>query len=394
MRRLAVIVSAPGLAGASVPEMDGFVHRWRSLLPEIEVAVDQVEYFSLSWPRGDLVPRLVDRPVHQIPVARPRGSRRDRAGRLATRLAPSAFATRSERAIVAAVRARGCDAAVVMGVHRSPDLARSLSFAVPTVLFAEERTPEGPDDWGLAPGVVGRVEAIALRRAMRAVRAVVVIAGHEVAWASAVYGRPVVVVPHSVDVPSAGPSVPASHTAAAGLRDVFVVGNFAAARNAAGLADVLDAMARRPAPPGFRLAVASGMPLHPQLLERAGSAGMQVLGVVDDPLPHYRSAVATLVPAFDVRGVKTTILQGWAAGCPVVAAAPSAASVGGTHGHDLLAGGTADELVTALERVADDAGLRARLVENGAQSYEARFGARAIAASMRLALDHLVLPGP
>ena len=50
--------------------------------------------------------------------------------------------------------------------------------------------------------------------------------------------------------------------------------------------------------------------------------------------------------------------------------------------------------MTALERVADDAGLRARLVENGAQSYEARFGARAIAASMRLALDHLVLPGP
>jgi glycosyltransferase involved in cell wall biosynthesis len=392
MRRLAVIVSAPGLAGASVPEVDGFVHRWRSLLPEIESAVDRVELFSLSWPRGDLVPRLVDRPVHRITVARPPGSRRDRARRLAMRLAPSAFATRSERAIVGAVRARGCDAAVVMGAHRTPDLVRALSFAVPTVLFAEERTPEGPDDWGLAPGVAGRVEAFALRRAMRAVRAVVVIAGHEVAWASSVFGRPVIVVPHSVDVPAPGPPVP--HPAAAGTGDVFVVGNFAAARNAAGLADVLDAMARRPEPPGFRLAVASGTALHPRLLERAGSAGMRVLGAVDDPLPHYRSAVATLVPAFDVRGVKTTILQGWAAGCPVVAAAPSAASVGGTDGQDLLAGGTADELVAALERVAGDAALRARLAENGARSYEARFGARAIGASMRLALDHLERPGP
>ena len=292
---------------------------------------------------------------------------------------------------MAAVRGAGCDAAVVMGAHRSPDLVRALSAAVPTVLFVEEATPEGPDDWGLAPGTAGRVEACALRRAMRRLRAVVVIADHEAAWARATYGRPVVVVPHSVDGGGRENASEAAVPDPSGTPEVFVVGNFAAARNAEGLGDVLHQMARRPGV-GFRLAVASGTPLHPSLAGRDDGGGMRFLGAVEDPAPYYASAVATLVPAFDVRGVKTTILQGWVAGCPVVAAAPSAASVGGVDGHDLLSGRTPEELVTALERVAGDPALRGRLARNGAESYATRFSATAVASAVARALDHLAGP--
>ena len=189
---------------------------------------------------------------------------------------------------MAAVRGAGCDAAVVMGAHRSPDLVRALSAAVPTVLFVEEATPEGPDDWGLAPGMAGRVEAWALRRAMRRLRAVVVIADHEAAWARATYGRPVVVVPHSVDGGGREDATEAAVPDPSGTPEVFVVGNFAAARNAEGLGDVLDHMARRPGV-GFRLAVASGTPLHPSLAGRDDGGGMRFLGAVEDPAPYYAS---------------------------------------------------------------------------------------------------------
>ncbi|MGE0027810.1 MAG: glycosyltransferase [Thermoleophilia bacterium] len=134
--------------------------------------------------------------------------------------------------------------------------------------------------------------------------------------------------------------------------------------------------------------MASGTPPHPALAARGGDR-VRFLGAVDAPAPYYASAVATLVPAFEVRGVKTTILQGWAAGCPVVAAAPSAASVGGVDGHDLLIGRTAGELVTALQRVAADPVLRERLARNGAASYAARFSAGAVAAALARAPDHL-----
>ena len=84
--------------------------------------------------------------------------------------------------------------------------------------------------------------------------------------------------------------------------------------------------------------------------------------------------------------------QGWVAGCPVVAAAPSAASVGGVDGHDLLSGRTPEELVTALERVAGDPALRGRLARNGAESYATRFSATAVASAVARALDHLAGP--
>ena len=53
-----------------------------------------------------------------------------------------------------------------------------------------------------------------------------------------------------------------------------------------------------------------------------------LLGPVDDARPYYRHAGAALIPSFTNPGVKITILQAWAAGCPVVTTRPAADALG------------------------------------------------------------------
>ena len=120
--------------------------------------------------------------------------------------------------------------------------------------------------------------------------------------------------------------------------------------------------------------VASNCGLHPILQEVADQ--FEFLGDVDDLRPYYRAATATLVPSFIVAGAKTTILQGWATGCPVVTTASAAASVGSTQETELLFGETPDEVAKRLCVLLGDPDLQLVLADEGACAVSERFGPR------------------
>ena len=173
----------------------------------------------------------------------------------------------------------------------------------------------------------------------------------------------------------------------AGPFDVVAVANLTMARTAQPLADIIDRLIARGWPEGLRLRLVSAAGYHPCLVDREGG-GVDLVGSVADPRPLYRSAAATLVPAFEANGVKNGIIQGWAIGCPVVTTPASAATVGGVDGVDLLVGGDPEVLGDLL------AGLPARtelddLVATGRRHLAERFGsvahdgaARSVVASL------------
>jgi glycosyltransferase involved in cell wall biosynthesis len=322
-------------------------------------------------------------PIREWVIPQRSGTRFHRLERLVERVSPIPIGHPAELGLWRMLSSSGCDLVVFL-TSRRPDLTRHISARLPTILFAEERFSEGPDGWGWAQGRFGELEATALRHAVSAIAGVGVISSLEREWAEQEFGLPAIVVPHSLDdaywqerqdAPAAG----------LGPRDVFVIGNFGARRNAAGLREVIDRLSADEGERAIRIAVASGTEAHP-LLRDVPPELMLWLGAVDDPRPYYRSAAATLVPSQQVRGVKTTILQGWLTGCPVVATEVAAASLDGVDGVDLLSSPTPDGLADALHRVVGDQALQKRLSRAGSESYAARHSAGVVDA----ALDNLL----
>ena len=318
-------------------------------------------------------------PVREWVVPQRSGTRFHRLQRLVERVSPIPIGHPAELGLWRMLSSSGCDLVVFLTARR-PDLARHISTQLPTILFAEERFFEGPDGWGWAEGRFGELEATALRHALSAVAGLGVISSLEREWAEQAFDLPAIVVPHSLDDAywQERSDAPA---ATLGPRDVFVIGNFGAHRNAAGLREVIDRLSADEGERALRIAVASGTEAHP-LLRDVPPELLLWLGAIDDPRPYYHSAGATLVPSQQVRGVKTTVLQGWLTGCPVVATDASAASAEGVDGVDLLASPTPDGLVNALHRVIRDRELRKRLSRAGSESYAARHSPRMVDAAV------------
>jgi glycosyltransferase involved in cell wall biosynthesis len=154
---------------------------------------------------------------------------------------------------------------------------------------------------------------------------------------------------------------------------LLAVGNFSQARNADGLAAVLDEMARRLQDPP-RVTIASDAGLHECL------APAMVLPWVDHPvaagdlLARYRRAWAALVPALRMSGQKTTILQAWTMGCPVVCTEAAARTVDG-HGA-VLAGGDAAGVVDQIIELQRRPERRGALAEAGRERIRTVFDPR------------------
>ena len=143
--------------------------------------------------------------------------------------------------------------------------------------------------------------------------------------------------------------------------EVLVVGNFAETRNAHGLADVLSAVQRSASTLKFRLV--SGPGIHESLRRsvEAGTLTVEHMPLIMNDL--YRRSWASLTPARVVTGQKTTILQAWASGVPVVASPEAAATVSADDA--LLVGHDAEEMVTQLESLRDSPVLRDQLTARG-----------------------------
>lgn len=146
-------------------------------------------------------------------------------------------------------------------------------------------------------------------------------------------------------------------------RKILTVGVYTHDRNARGLAAVLDDIERRGLGGVLRVRVVSELGLHDCLARHAGSGLLEVAEPGSLLSGEYRRAWAALVPSFAVTGQKTTILQAWSEGCPVVTTRAAARSVGARD--DLLAGSTPKGVVDCLLMLREDERLRSRLVEGG-----------------------------
>jgi glycosyltransferase involved in cell wall biosynthesis len=90
------------------------------------------------------------------------------------------------------------------------------------------------------------------------------------------------------------------------------------------------------------------------------------------------------------------VIEGWAAGLPVVATASDGPAGLIEEGSDGLlvpltgeAGGAAEALADAMQRLAGDAGLRARLAEGGRAAYEASFTEAVVVGRYRAFFDEV-----
>jgi glycosyltransferase involved in cell wall biosynthesis len=256
----------------------------------------------------------------------------------------------------------------------------------PSVLLAEEPhapDPEVADPTGVQAAVAaieGHLDRIRFRRA----GCVVVISDAYVDWAQRAFpAAEVRVVPLNLEPlyeePGFGPSdVPMDPNG------VFVIGNMGNPRTAHGLADVvheLVAITSGLDRPALRLLVASADEPHRVLVGLPRDV-VHFVGRVEDPRPYYRAAAATLVPAFVLSGVKTTVVQGWAMGCPVVTTQPAADALSAVSGRDLLAASSPRGVAQQLLDVVEDRALAARVARGGMRRFALLHRTDAVRAAM------------
>ena len=359
MRITAVMTCPAGPADAQ-----GFVNRDRLVLDAL-TSHHEVTVIGVASAVEDVL-EMVDLAVVDPALLHRPTSRRGRAARvLALRIGWLSGRERRLRSVIASTNP---DVIVVFALWNF-DLVRCARRVAPTAFFAEERLGRSR--------VSGAVRGVSLSRLLRdaelasasGLPAVVVLKDDDREWASARFSSPVVVVPHGIDVgywETAGPD-----DGEGGAADVVVVANLTMERSAEPLAQIIDRLAVRGWPTGLRLRLVSAAGYHPLLLDRAGP-GVELVGTVADPRPIYRSAIATLVPAFEANGIKNGIIQGWAVGCPVITTPASADTVGGCHEVDMLIGADPDAVAMLLAGLGDRHDLDT-LVSAGRAHLAARF---------------------
>nr|WP_249419806.1 glycosyltransferase [Rhabdothermincola salaria] len=262
------------------------------------------------------------------------------------------------------------DVAVVIG-HDGDDTFASLTTQVPTVVWAEERlfTPVGR-----LGAALRHLEDRARRRTHSEPAAVVVISPAERAWAEQRYpGTPVHVVDHVVDTtywtpePHPQPDDPDDEPIA-----VLAAGRLDTVRNTDGLLAVAGALTQATAASGRDAVavVAAGVAGDPATQAALVDAGVRYAGAPPDLRPLYRRAAVALVASFATSGAKTTILQAWAMGVPVVTTPAAARSVGALPGTDVVVDDTPEAVARAVLGLLDDPDRRADLARAGRATLE------------------------
>jgi glycosyltransferase involved in cell wall biosynthesis len=111
-----------------------------------------------------------------------------------------------------------------------------------------------------------------------------------------------------------------------------------------------------------------------------GLAGERAVltGRVPDVAPHFAEATAVLVPIRSGGGTRLKVLDGLAAGRPMVATAAGAEGIAVRDGEHLLLADGAEPFARAALRLLDDAALRARLAAAGRTLVEREYDWRAL----------------
>ncbi len=171
---------------------------------------------------------------------------------------------------------------------------------------------------------------------------------------------------------------------AAGSRRYLFVGSFGHAPNRSGarlLVDVVWPLVRQAQPDAQLELVGRGWESF--LAKRGGAEscarlGVTALGFVDDLGPVFRHCHAFAAPLTEGGGIKIKILEALARGVPVVTTPVGAEGIAPSGGEALLVAPADAGFAAAMTRLADDAGLAARLAQGGRKLMEQNFGWDAI----------------
>jgi sugar transferase (PEP-CTERM/EpsH1 system associated) len=123
--------------------------------------------------------------------------------------------------------------------------------------------------------------------------------------------------------------------------------------------------------PHWRLTVVGASP-PPAVLALRGQPGVEVAGTVPDVRPYYHEAFAAVVPLRTGMGTRLKILEGMAAGVPVVSSTIGAEGLAVTPGKDILIADREQDWLQALGSLTDNT-LRTALVESGRSTVSGRY---------------------
>jgi glycosyltransferase involved in cell wall biosynthesis len=102
----------------------------------------------------------------------------------------------------------------------------------------------------------------------------------------------------------------------------------------------------------------------------AGERGIEVSGPVPDARAEIAAATIVIAPLRMGSGTRIKILEGWAAGRPVVATPLAAEGLAIEDGENIALAGTPHEFARAILRLLGDTGERERLAANGKRTFE------------------------
>jgi glycosyltransferase involved in cell wall biosynthesis len=267
------------------------------------------------------------------------------------------------------------DARPDVAVFYLPYLAHLVDHAPPTipvVAALDEGWEEVYREWlrgstwktaWLARREVTRYARV-YRRVNRRASAVIAISAEErERFAKNIRRDKIVVVPHGVDT-----GYFCSRERKQRDVDVLVVGDLRAARNYLGVLAALEAAKALPECRHWVWMVVGRIDEDVRCeLEKQGAV---VTGTVDDVRPYYERARAVLVPAVAGSGTKTTSIQAWAMGRPLVASVVGARGLPARQSQNMLIADDAAGLVSHLTAVLTQPALADRLAREGRQTAE------------------------
>jgi glycosyltransferase involved in cell wall biosynthesis len=276
-------------------------------------------------------------------------------------------------------------------------LAALAPADLPVVAVLEEGLERGI----LAPREPTWLHSVAARREARRVRnlyrrtsdraaAVVAISDEErvLLGAAGIARSSIVVVPRGIDVSYFAPDVAVTECEF----DVAVFGDFRFDRNLVPARDAVRWAASHE--PALRWAFVGDV--ERGVADELRAIGVTVSGRVDDLRPYYSMTEVVLVPAVDVTGVKTTLVQAWAMGRAAVATPQSVLGLPATDGENVLVGNTTSELVKRCAQLVATPTLRDRIGAAGRRTVCERLDGEQIATDFAELVDSLasgVSPG-
>jgi glycosyltransferase involved in cell wall biosynthesis len=186
----------------------------------------------------------------------------------------------------------------------------------------------------------------------------VVISDEEREWlARSVPRELITVIPHGVDCGYFEP------VDAAPEYDIGIFGQLGEPRVYEPAAEMHALLSARPAGEALRWAFVGRHPAP--ALTRLQSERVTVTGQVPDVRPYYARTRVAVIPSMVGTGVKTTVLQAWAMGRPVVATQFALNGLPARDGENVLVARDVEGLAEHAARLLASPGLYARLADEG-----------------------------